>query len=232
MTSKIEVTNKNLVSLAKQFKEKIESPRKEVSNKLMSEVSSLIEDINQLREDTGLEVTNIRENVNTVPENLDDKINENMSEVQRPIQNVSQKLDKEIEALKVRLDAKQACEDLSVAGSSELNTVDVNSNSHNTSTRAGSVGETRGRHNESTCSDAVNVAITQVKNANDVSAVSEMPSNCDTLNELSLPGIVNNNKQSVVTFLRDLDMYFELKEVPENLKLPLGDQGSFRTKLG
>ena len=48
-----------------------------------------------------------------------------------------------------------------------------------------------------------------------------MPSNCDTLNELSLPGIVNNNKQSVVTFLRDLDMYFELKEAPESLKLPL-----------
>ena len=29
------------------------------------------------------------------------------------------------------------------------------------------------------------------------------------------------NKQSVVTFMRDLDMYFELKKVPENLKLPL-----------
>jgi len=56
------------------------------------------------------------------------------------------------------------------------------------------VGETRGRHNESTCSAAVNVEIAQVKNATDVSAVSEMPSNRDTLNELSLPAFVNSNK--------------------------------------
>jgi len=134
LTSKIEVTNKNLDSLAKQFKEESESLRKKVSNKLMSEVCNLTEAINQLREDTGLEVTNIRENVNTVRENLDDKINENMSEVQRQIENVFQKVNQETEALKVRLDAKQACQDLSVAGSSELNTADVNSNIHNTST--------------------------------------------------------------------------------------------------
>ena len=169
----------------------------------MSEVSNLTEATNQLREDTGLEVINIRDNVNTIRETSDDKINENMSEVQRQTENVSQKVNQEIKTLKVRLDEKQAGEDLSVAGSSELNTVDVNSNSLNTSTRAGSVGETRCRHNESTCSAALNVEITQVINATDVIAVSEMPSNRDTLNELSLPAfiITTNNRwlQSCVT---------------------------------
>ena len=54
-----------------------------------------------------------------------------------------------------------------------------------------------------------------------VNATSEMPINRDSLSELSLPSFVDCNKQSVVTFMRDLDMYFELKKVPENLKLPL-----------
>jgi hypothetical protein len=50
---------------------------------------------------------------------------------------------------------------------------------------------------------------------------SEMPSNRDSLSKLSLPAFVNCNKQSVVIFLRDLDMYFDFKKVPENLKLRL-----------
>ena len=62
------------------------------------------------------------------------------------------------------------------------------------------MGETTGRHNESTCSAAVNVEIAQVKNATDVSAVSVITSNRDTLNGLSLPAFVNSNKQLVVTF--------------------------------
>ena len=54
-----------------------------------------------------------------------------------------------------------------------------------------------------------------------VNATSEMPINRDSLSELSLPSFVDCNKQSVVAFMRNLDMYFELKKVPENLKLPL-----------
>jgi hypothetical protein len=59
-----------------------------------------------------------------------------------------------------------------------------------------------------------------VKDTTVVSA-SEMPINRDSLSELSLPAFLNCNKLSVVTFLRDLDMYFELEKVSDNLKLPL-----------
>jgi hypothetical protein len=82
------------------------------------------------------------------------------------------------------------------------------------------VSETSGSHNQSTCSDVANIEIPKVNNTTVVSA-SEMPINRDSLSEPNLPAFVNSNKQSVVTFLRDLDMYFELKKVPENLKLPL-----------
>jgi hypothetical protein len=82
------------------------------------------------------------------------------------------------------------------------------------------VSETSGSHNESTCSDVAIVEMPHVSNTTVVSA-SEMSVNRDSLSELSIPAFVNCNRQSVVTFLRDLGMYFELKKVPENLKLPL-----------
>jgi hypothetical protein len=107
------------------------------------------------------------------------------------------------------------------ASSSERNTVvDVNSTTHNTINLSGGVSETSDSHNEYTCSDVAHVEIPHVNNTTVVSAP-EMPINSDSLSELSLPAFVNCNKQSVVTFLRDLDMYFELKKVPENLKIPL-----------
>jgi len=98
--------------------------------------------------------------------------------------------------------------------------VDVNSTSHNTITLSGGVSETSRSHNESTCSDVANVEISHVNSTTVVSAF-EMPINRDSLSELSLPAFVNCNKQSVVTFMWELDTYFELKKVPENLKLPL-----------
>jgi hypothetical protein len=73
----------------------------------------------------------------------------------------------------------------------------------------------------STCTDVANVGLSHVNNTAVVNATSEMPINCDSLSELSLSSFVDCNKQLVVTFMRDLDMYFELKKVPENLKLPL-----------
>ena len=60
-----------------------------------------------------------------------------------------------------------------------------------------------------------------VNNTAVVNANSQMSINRDSLSELSLPSFVDCNKQLVVTFMRDLDMYFEFKKVPENLKLPL-----------
>ena len=76
MSSKIEVTNKNLLdSLMKQFREESESLKKEVSNKLKSEILNLTEAMNQLHKDIDLKVTSLQENVNTVREKLDDKMN-------------------------------------------------------------------------------------------------------------------------------------------------------------
>ena len=73
----------------------------------------------------------------------------------------------------------------------------------------------------STCIDVAIVEFSHVSNTAVVNATSEMPINRDSLRKLSLPSFLDCNKQSVVTFVRDLDMYFELKKVPENLNLSL-----------
>ena len=64
--------------------------------------------MNQCRKDIDLDVTSLRDNVNTVHEKVDNKMNENMSVFQRQIEKVSEKVNQEIQALKARLDAKQA----------------------------------------------------------------------------------------------------------------------------
>jgi len=72
------------------------------------------------------------------------------------------------------------------------------------------VSEKNGSQSESICIDVANVEISHVNNTTVVNATSEMPANCDSLSELSPPSFVDCNKQSVVTFVQDLDMYFEL----------------------
>ena len=44
---------------------------------------------------------------------------------------------------------------------------------------------------------------------------------CSSLNELTLPIYSNHTTQVIGNFLKDLDLYFELKGVAESLKLPL-----------
>ena len=80
------------------------------------------------------------------------------------------------------------------------------------------MSKVNGSHN---VPDVANVELSHVNNTAVVNATSQMPINRYSLSELSLPSFADCNKQSIVTFMQDLDMYFELKKVPENLKLPL-----------
>jgi phosphoglycerate-specific signal transduction histidine kinase len=87
ISSEIEVPNKNLSeSLTRQFREESESIKTEIANKLKSDISNLTEAMDQLHKDTDLEVTKLRDSMKAVHEKLGDKMNENMSVVQRQIE--------------------------------------------------------------------------------------------------------------------------------------------------
>ena len=123
----------------------------------------------------------------------------------------------------MRLASRQAGENLSAAkGNTEQNLVaNENSACQSNITPSGSVSEVNVSHNVFTCADVANAELSHVNNTAVVNATSDMPISRDSLSELSLPSFVDCNKQSGVTFMWDLDMYFEIKQVPENLKLPL-----------
>jgi hypothetical protein len=82
------------------------------------------------------------------------------------------------------------------------------------------VSEANGCNNVSAYGDVTNPELSHLSNTVVVNATSQMPVNRDSLRTLSLPSFSDSNKQCVVTCLRDLDMYLEIKKVPENLKLP------------
>jgi uncharacterized protein (DUF342 family) len=112
-----------------------------------------------------------------------------------------QKVNQEIDSLKARLASK---------GNTELNIVtQVDGASQSTSIPSEGVSEVNVSQHVSTCDEMTHVEIARENNKVIVHATSEMPKNRDICSELSLPTFVDCNKQSVVTFIRDLDMYFE-----------------------
>jgi hypothetical protein len=156
----------------------------------------------------------VTDRVKTVSGNVMDCRNQILAEKESSLLKF-QKVNQKIEIMKSRLASKQASENLSAAeGNTEQNQVaNVNSASQANVTPSGSMSEVNASHNVSTCIDVADVELSDVNNTAVVNATSEMP-----INRVSF---VDCNKQSVVTFMRDLDLYFELKKIPENLKLPL-----------
>jgi hypothetical protein len=119
------------------------------------------------------------------------------------------KVNQEIEILKARLASKQASENLCAPeGNTGQNQVSkANSASQSTVTPSGNVSEANVSYDVSTCIYVGNVELSHVNSTAVVNATSEMPNNRDSLSEISLPSFVDCNKQSVDTFMLDLDMY-------------------------
>jgi len=184
-----------------------------------NDVAAVRQEVAELGEQSSSKVT---DGIKTVSDNVIECRNQILVEKESNLLKFK-KVNQEIEIMKARLVSKQATENLSAAkGNTEQNQVaNVNSASQNTITPSGSISEANVSHNVSTRFDVANVELPHVNNTVVVNATSEMPINRDSLSELSLPSFVDCNKQLAVTLMRDLDKYFELKKVPENLKLPL-----------
>ena len=76
--------------------------------------------------------------------------------------------------------------------------------------------------NMSTCSDSTNVPNQSVNSCNnDVNAGSGLYANNTDLSELTLPTFTDSTSQVPLHFIRDLDQYFSLKRMPEELRLAL-----------
>jgi hypothetical protein len=138
----------------------------------------------------------VTEGVNPVSDNVIECRNQILAEKGTNLLKF-QKVNQELEVLKVRLGSKQASGDPpAFAGSSEQSTViDVNKTSQNTSAAPVRGGETNGGQCVPTHSDGETVELSHITNAAVVNASSKMPTNRESLSELSLPSFVDCNKQ-------------------------------------
>jgi len=73
------------------------------------------------------------------------------------------------------------------------------------------------------CNDSTNI-VSQASNSGvytNVNVTSDERNRSVDLNELTLPLFIDSSKQVPLHFIRDLDLYFRLKQTPDHLKLPL-----------
>jgi hypothetical protein len=76
---------------------------------------------------------------------------------------------------------------------------------------------------DSACHESTSV-LSQARNSGsctNVNVTSEVRSRSVDLSELTLPSFTDSSKQVPLHFIRDLDLYFKLRQTPDHLKLPL-----------
>jgi hypothetical protein len=106
-------------------------------------------------------------------------------------------------------------------GSNQVGKEAVVSNNNQTSEQK-STNICRACENVCKCGNTVQGEVNTVKlYDNHVNVNPGLLASCNSLNELTLPIYSDHTTQVNENFLKDLDIYFDLKRVAENLKLPL-----------
>jgi hypothetical protein len=104
MAIKMEVANKSLSdSLTKQFSDENEILRKEHSSELKAEILTVTDTLNQLRNDTNLEISSLSHSMEAVIKQLNEEVNEHKEIIQRQIDKISQELNKRTRELSSEL---------------------------------------------------------------------------------------------------------------------------------
>jgi hypothetical protein len=134
----------------------------------------------------------------------------------------------EITCLWEQLAARQLTEGVIPNQALPVTAVNVENSSQSISGLATSAGsEHMGKSNVNNCTTSVCGNTKSQPNVNSnlgsaiVNVTSHVFANSSPINELTLPKFHDSSKQILLHFLRDLDEYYRIKNVPEALKLPL-----------
>jgi hypothetical protein len=230
---------RNLTNKVKAAQEKF---REEFGSKLNSEILIVSEEIEKVRKDNEREISRLSSTIDemyaSVGEKVDTDVNrvkEYMEEKVRIVTTDMQLSKRNAEEIsKVKATLGELKEKLTL--DNQTNTQSAGSESTRdravtTAQQAGVASCSTDIHiiptadcisgsNRSTC----NSVITQTVNSGGcttVDTVSEVPTRSGDLNELTLPTFSDSSKQVPLHFIRDLDLYFKLRQTPEPLKLPL-----------
>jgi hypothetical protein len=149
-------------------------------------------------------------------------------ECQAKFLKVNQEIDKLKERLSVNMTGDKTinnhnndCPVIALFNGNQEGTVSAVSTSNQASDRR-SMNVSRACQNVCKCSNTVQGEVSSVKvSDNHVNVNPGLLAGCSSLNELTLPIYSDHRAQVIGNFLKDLELYFDLKGVSESLKLPL-----------
>jgi ElaB/YqjD/DUF883 family membrane-anchored ribosome-binding protein len=206
--------------------EKIDNIRKDNKNEVIKLSSTIDEVYASVSEKTETNVTQTRE---AIREYVDDKfraVSGDMQQVRRNADEISK-----VNAMLGELQNKLASGNSNIPQSADTGdaivrvvttdqqTASASSVYTNTLPSANGVNVS----SNSACHNSTSV-VGQTSNSGvytNVNVTSEVQSRSADLNELTLPSFTDSSKQEPLHFIRDLDLYFKLRQTPDHLKLPL-----------
>jgi hypothetical protein len=209
--------------------ERIDNVRKDNENDV-SKLSSTIDEVYaSVSEKTDTVVTQTREAMVQIREYVDDKfraVSGDMQQVRRNADEIS-KVNATLGEMQNKLASGNSNTPQSADSGNAIVRVittdqqaaSVSSVETNTSPSINGVNVS----SNSACHDSTSV-VSQTTNSGvctSVNVTSEMQSKSVDLSELTLPSFTDSSKQVPLHFIRDLDLYFKLKQTPDHLKLPL-----------
>ena len=175
----------------------------------------------------GGEMDKVNDSVRLVEERVARLVEDRVTEIQAETQNGIQKVNIEITYLRGQLAARQLTEGAIPNQVLPVTEVDIENSSQSISglvTSAGNYHMGKGGGNNYTTSVCGNAKPQPSVGCNSrpaiVNVTSDVFANSSPINELTLPNFYDSSNQ-ILHFLRDLDEYYRIKNVPESLKLPL-----------
>jgi len=187
----------------------------------------LSNDIRTLRSDTEHKFQEVTRTIGGLSDALNERIDAHVVATSKA-QNSIEKVNTEITCLREQLAARRLTESAIPNQALPVTAVNVESSSQSISglaTSAGSDHMGKGNVNDCTMSVCGNTKSQPNVNSNlgpaIVNVTSDVFANNSLINELTLPKFHDSSKQILLHFLRDLDEYYRIKNIPESLKLPL-----------
>jgi hypothetical protein len=180
------------------------------------------------RNKAGGEIDMMKDNVKLVEERVAKLVEERVTESQVASQNSIREVNTEIKRLREHLAAKHATDQvisIQIPPVTEVNLGNSSQEGSEASNCASNYHMGNVNINNSTTSVCGDGTPQPRVNNNVETAIVNVPpevfaSNLH-LNELTLPQFHDSSTQIVLHFLRDLDEYYQIKNIPESLKLPL-----------
>jgi hypothetical protein len=241
LKSEIKEDNKQLVkSLTAKFEASQNKIREDFDIKLNSEILIVSERINEVRKDNEVEVGKLSSTIDEVYINVNEKIDTDVNQVRAYVDGKFKAVSGDMQLVRRNAEEISKVKDklgelqnkLAVGNFNTPQTADSGNARDRVITTDQQAGSSSSASNntlpsvdgvimtsDSVCHDSSSVS-NQTVNSN-VNVTSEVPNRSADLRELTLPSFTDSSKQVPLHFIRELDLYFKLKQTPDHLKLPL-----------